>query len=154
MKTCSGCGKTKPLAEFHKNRSSPDGRRSVCKECQNKKTKKWAQEHPERMRELQARWRESHKEHTAEYFRVLREDRGAYLNAIKRRTGCVDCGTTEGQLHFDHRPGTVKLFNVSDGMTGSWSRLLAEIAKCDIRCNGCHGKRHAAAKSKTQPDPT
>ena len=34
-KTCNKCGNSKPVAEFHKNGSSPDGLRSVCKECRN-----------------------------------------------------------------------------------------------------------------------
>lgn len=32
-KTCTRCGETKPLTEFHRNRSAPDGRQSRCKVC-------------------------------------------------------------------------------------------------------------------------
>lgn len=34
-KTCTKCGTTKPLDEFHVNRAGPDGRRPDCRECRN-----------------------------------------------------------------------------------------------------------------------
>lgn len=34
-KMCSKCGETKPLEQFGKRKSSPDGRRGVCKPCRN-----------------------------------------------------------------------------------------------------------------------
>ena len=33
MRRCTACGETKALAEFHRDRSSKDGRRRRCKEC-------------------------------------------------------------------------------------------------------------------------
>ena len=33
MKTCAKCGDTKPLDEFHRKKSSRDGRRARCKTC-------------------------------------------------------------------------------------------------------------------------
>ena len=68
--------------------------------------------------------------------------RRAALSAIKKERGCVDCGRRDGELHFDHRPDEVKLFTVSQGVDRSWVCLLAEIAKCDVRCNACHPRRH------------
>lgn len=32
-KTCTKCGETKPLTEFHRNRKAPDGLSWNCKEC-------------------------------------------------------------------------------------------------------------------------
>ena len=34
MKRCSLCGETKDMAEFHRNRTVPDGRMRWCKECE------------------------------------------------------------------------------------------------------------------------
>lgn len=36
-KTCTQCGETKPLAAFHKNRQSKDGRYAWCGSCKNAK---------------------------------------------------------------------------------------------------------------------
>lgn len=33
MKTCAGCGETKPLDEFNRRKSSRDGRQSYCRDC-------------------------------------------------------------------------------------------------------------------------
>ena len=54
---------------------------------------------------------------------------------------CMDCGGTFPPecMDFDHRPGEVKSFHVSDkGRAFSPARVLAEIAKCDLVCANCH----------------
>lgn len=35
QKYCSGCGVTKPLEDFHRNRRSADGRQGWCKQCRS-----------------------------------------------------------------------------------------------------------------------
>lgn len=40
MKTCVKCRETKPLFDFHKRPETKDGRRSECKECFKKASKK------------------------------------------------------------------------------------------------------------------
>lgn len=65
----------------------------------------------------------------------------AALDLIRRERGCIDCGTTEGRLDFDHRDGEVKEFNLAHPRA-SMERLLAEVAKCEVRCASCHARRH------------
>lgn len=50
VKTCGGCGKPKPLEDFHCNKVKPDGRQTQCKLCMNERNAKYAQEHPERVK--------------------------------------------------------------------------------------------------------
>ncbi len=62
------------------------------------------------------------------------------------RHGCVDCGKGDiVVLDFDHRPGTVKRGNVTSLAACGYSVavVLAEIAKCDVRCANCHRCRTA-----------
>lgn len=40
-KQCSTCGKQKEHEHFHRNKYSPDGLHSKCKECKNEKAKEW-----------------------------------------------------------------------------------------------------------------
>ena len=59
---------------------------------------------------------------------------------------CCDCGSTEC-LEHDHRDGEIKLFAVGDGkFRYGRVKVLAERAKCDIRCHPCHMKRHYGGK--------
>jgi hypothetical protein len=70
----------------------------------------------------------------------------AFITAIKLSAGCADCGYADdsSRLHFDHRPGTVKLGNIGQMAGCSRQRVEAEIDKCEIRCVVCHARRHAA----------
>jgi len=51
MKKCHSCGKLKSLEEFHANKNSKDGKSGDCKGCAIQRTKKWASEHPDRVKE-------------------------------------------------------------------------------------------------------
>ena len=70
------------------------------------------------------------------------DKRRAMLNEIKITAGCADCGynTNPAALHFDHRPGTEKVAGISTMVSASTERLMAEIAKCDVRCANCHAE--------------
>lgn len=62
-----------------------------------------------------------------------------YIVAHKKSNPCVDCGEDDWVvLDFDHRPGEKKLFRLAAYKYITMRKLLAEIAKCDIRCANCH----------------
>lgn len=69
------------------------------------------------------------------------------LQAKLDRQCCIDCGlacTVENYFVFDwdHRDPSLKSFTISDKKHGvSRDALLAEIAKCDLRCKNCHAIR-------------
>lgn len=111
----------------------------------------WQKRNPENHRESQRRYRERNAEKVreAERNRPHRAARAAYLREVKLQSGCLDCGYDDdpSRLHFDHRAGTIKEFEPSAGVDRSWERMLAEIAKCDVRCASCHGRRHAQEAS-------
>lgn len=44
-------------------------------------------------------------------------------------------------MDWDHRPGTVKSFDIGSAVAKlgiGLARLLEEIAKCDLVCSNCH----------------
>lgn len=74
--------------------------------------------------------------------RLVKEtERRGMLDYMKRAYGCVNCGIKTGRLDYDHVRGE-KLFNLSNSHFRPWSAVLAEIAKCEVRCVGCHTSRH------------
>jgi hypothetical protein len=90
--------------------------------------------------------------------------RAQYRNAFilveeLRSRGCRDCGERDpAVLDFDHRGD--KAANVSTlAASASERRLLAEVAKCDVRCGNCHRRRtlrehgcyRAAALESSEP---
>ena len=55
---------------------------------------------------------------------------------------CADCSERWPAvvMEFDHRPGTVKCFNLGDQRSRKQglAAVLAELAKCDVLCPTCH----------------
>lgn len=62
------------------------------------------------------------------------------IDEIKLQRGCADCGYNQhpAALHFDHVDPTNKTFKISTSLTRRWDTVLAEIAKCVVRCANCH----------------
>ena len=73
----------------------------------------------------------------------LKDKRNALLAEIKVSRGCADCGYNFAPeaLHFDHRDPSEKEFTIGNSKTRSLELVLAEIAKCDVRCANCHAVR-------------
>ena len=92
----------------------------------------------QRSAEVATRKRKRHAKKRAD--KVTRQRR--WLNRLKLRRGCVDCGYNAwpSALHFDHRPGEVKAFEIGGAVHYAWDTIMAEVAKCDVRCANCHHK--------------
>jgi 5-methylcytosine-specific restriction endonuclease McrA len=57
---------------------------------------------------------------------------------------CVDCGEADlPVLHFDHLRDKVDDISTMFRRQQSWSAVLAEIAKCEVRCANCHARKTA-----------
>lgn len=63
---------------------------------------------------------------------------------------CVDCGVTYPYyvMHFDHRPGEIKSFELSKRSTRGRVAIEAEILKCDVVCANCHAERSFQRKQQ------
>jgi hypothetical protein len=48
MKKCSKCGKEKDISLFSRKRGRPDGRDTICKDCNNAYARAWKKLHPKR----------------------------------------------------------------------------------------------------------
>ena len=81
----------------------------------------------------------------------LREDilqrsreRRAAIGELKIEAGCYLCGYNQcsAALGYHHRDPNTKSFAVGMRPTVAWSRILEEIAKCDVICHNCHAELH------------
>lgn len=167
MKTCTKCRRELSEAQFSRHRGRPDGLQLHCKPCQREtqQTRYYANLDAERARAVVAskRWRDRHPEKVAEQNRaayaagVWRRPKYAagrtryeqakrdLIKAEKlRRGGCADCGLTVTDINyvgfdFDHDDRSTKLKAVAS-ICGH-ELLVAEMAKCTLRCAVCHRVR-------------
>lgn len=64
LKTCTQCGESKPLVDFHKNSAAKDGRHTKCKVCK---------------RAIDAKWRSRSGEHRKGYRHRTKQQRSEYM---------------------------------------------------------------------------
>jgi 5-methylcytosine-specific restriction endonuclease McrA len=152
-KTCSKCKQEKSIFDFCSNRSHKDGLLLWCKPCHRAAAREYAKGHrAERAarrsgaaaRAYDAVYRKGHlAEHAA------REVAGgaARREAMRALLGdaCVRCGSTDG-LEFDHVAPGSKSFTVGAHLGCAWSRLMEELAKCQLLCHDCHWDKTLAAR--------
>jgi len=123
-KTCSKCGKTKPLEDFHRDKGMPDGRRGDCKTCNCKKARSYYHETKETRNEYSRRYYRDNKhrilKYQLDYARANREKVRAYGRNYRSRKSntevykvtdkdclriknlpCVVCGAREN-IQLDH----------------------------------------------------
>lgn len=132
VKPCCLCKTSKPLSEFNRKSSSPDGLQSVCRTCNKARSRQYYAENTEK-----------HK--AVIYARQIRQTAvlRTYVWKLKQQP-CTDCNTTYHPfvMDFDHVRG-VKHRDISKLVqaASSWKMLKDEIAKCDLVCSNCHRTR-------------
>jgi len=116
LKWCPHCESDKSVDDFHKNRAAYGGRQGYCKECKYKADREW----------------------------MLQRRKENYGNvAIYLRSHpCVGCGEADIiVLDFDHQGDKVKSISDMCNQGCPWSKIEAEIAKCEVVCKNCHYRR-------------
>ena len=136
LKRCGRCHADKPLTDYttHPNARGPGKPKtdSYCKPCR-----------AEYGREHYVKNKRRYIEKAAERSRRVIAERMLYIVSYLREHPCVDCGETDVVvLEFDHL--REKEFGISVGITHyTWTRVLAEIEKCEVVCANCHRRRTA-----------
>ena len=133
-KWCSRCARFKPLHDFAFHDRETGRRQYRCRVCQAELRR----EHYVRNREHYIAW-------AIRQTRRKRDEQVALVHDYLRSHPCVDCGESDIRvLEFDHVDGAPKVMAVSilPGRRNT-AALLAEIAKCDVRCVSCHRRRTA-----------
>ena len=84
-KTCTKCGVVKPLDDFHRDKRSPDGRRSDCKECVREYKRRYLEENRDKERERNRRYHEENRDKVRERKHRYYEDNRDKVLEYKRR---------------------------------------------------------------------
>lgn len=134
MFKCSTCQKEKPREEFYKKTKTLY--RSDCKGCHKEKTRPRSQKHYENNKAYyRKRNNNKRRRHLA---RLVKEYKLTHPT-------CTDCKLDHPfyRLDFDHLPGSGKAIDLGRISTTGWSdtRVMEEIAKCELVCANCHRDR-------------
>ena len=84
-KPCIKCGEVKPLGEFHKHATCKDGRRNMCKSCQNKYNRTYAKENPKKRARQNAEWYKKNRDKKLKYLEENRDERRAKAKVYKEK---------------------------------------------------------------------
>lgn len=126
MKKCYECGKRKALDQFSKRKTSKDGLRLACRECEKERSAAYYKAN-------RSKWHDR---------RLETRDK---LMELKSTLKCQLCLEDEPRcLDFHHLDPTTKKFDIARGVRDrlSWKSVLKEIEKCVVLCANCHRKVH------------
>jgi len=131
---CSTCRQDKEPEEFNWKSKAAGKRAKQCKLCHKRyRDQHYLDNRSKRVQQAATRRRQAIAENQQFIFSYLSDK------------CCIDCGEPDPVvLEFDHRDPNEKRIGISSMLTFSQEAILAEIAKCDIRCANCH--RRSTAK--------
>lgn len=160
MKQCTLCNEIKDVSCFATNKRYKNNLNSRCRMCMALKLKEWRAINPEkRYRQQNREYNREHKDKNKEYNKQYGHDhrqvrcenvkakRAKIRNIVSelKSKPCTDCNISYPPyvMDFDHRPGVQKIESIAECVKRCWplSRLLKEIAKCDLVCANCHRER-------------
>lgn len=134
-RTCAKCGERKSMGEFHRSRT---GQFSYCRDCRRAYDRRYYAERGKPARSARMRaWRASGRE---------------WMDTLKAGRPCADCGDTFPPcvMHWDHLPEYIKLGEISSMVANRQrTRVLEELAKCELVCANCHVMRTVRRARRT-----
>ena len=126
-KICINCLLEKEVTEFNHYKNKK-GRQSICRDCDNKRSKTWYLEN---------------KIHRINKNKARKDSIKKYFNEYKRTLFCTDCNFSGKEfptvIEFDHTSDNKE--RTVSGMVAvglSIKNIMIEIAKCDPVCANCH----------------
>lgn len=134
MRRCCMCKLFKPETDFAFRSLETAERQGHCRKCHAA----YRRVHYLRTKDVYVR------REVARMRRYRLENRARILEYLTTHP-CVDCGESDPVvLDFDHRDPATKRGDVARlAASKAWPQIVAEIAKCDVRCANCHRRRTA-----------
>jgi hypothetical protein len=142
MVICQQCGSEFPAKLSIDGKLRSLYRRKFCLECSPFGTHNTSKRPIGASNDAEADRKKRRADSWYRYQRKRRLERKRRLVA-ERGGRCEDCGydLSVAALEFHHRDAMTKEFTLGS-FNGSWERLAAEAAKCDLLCANCHRRRH------------
>ena len=84
---------------------------------------------------------------------AMRKKVRIWLNEYLKTNPCVDCGEPDPiVLEFDHQRD--KNFAIGDAVRKNitLNKVIAEVAKCEVRCANCHRRKTYKERGHTHKD--
>lgn len=147
-KLCNRCGIEKPIDDFWKKKSTPDGYDRSCGDCSREYHRNLYTNNDKRKKDIRTNSRRRN-------LNTLK-----WKNELTSTKGCADCGVTDFRvLDFDHVSDD-KVDNISSMIRAGRSRsmIIDEMNKCEVVCANCHRirtyeRRASKACSSTEVTP-
>ena len=129
MKICFECRETKPILDYYKMKSAPDGLQRYCKPCADIKSAESRSKNKQKYRLI----------NKGVYDRFIIE-----MKKYKTERGCFECGENHpAVLDLHHTDPSIKDLNPSNST--SRKMFYQEAEKCIVLCSNCHRKVHYKA---------
>jgi hypothetical protein len=135
LQRCGTCREIKPIDAFNFRNKRTGKRHTTCRDCQRIYKRNFY------LRRLEDYKKNSAQAHIASVERNRKLAR-EYLSACH----CGDCGASDVDiLEFDHTERDSKDRTITQLINNglSWTNIMTEIAKCEVRCANCHRIRTA-----------
>jgi hypothetical protein len=125
LKECCGCKQVKPVAGFHKNKTTRDGYSTFCKKCQKLSNAKWEKNNPEKVDKRR-------KDLRAKTLKAFGLDTDAYLCLLGEQEGCCAvCGVRAQDYEWRGKKGARFCID-HDHKTGKIRGLLCHACNLGV----------------------
>lgn len=138
-RTCTVCGKDKPLKSFRKDSRHTSDKCSACR------SRLYREKKGEEFLVKRRAYMKKRRRTTTVQSQVRRARRKLALMTALGFPKCRDCPVFDWRaLSFHHRDPATKKFKISTGIRRNYAFdvVLEEAKKCDVVCLSCHAVLH------------
>jgi Zn finger protein HypA/HybF involved in hydrogenase expression len=132
---CTICKITYPesLEYFGEHKINPSGLDTYCKICRRERGRLNYSKNKEK-------WNKTHNKTS-----LIKKNK--IIDYKNNSCGCVKCSEKRHYLlDFHHIDPATKLFQIAQGESKGWEKVLEEINKCILLCSNCHREFHHLEK--------
>lgn len=127
MKTCKKCGETKPLDQFHDDKSKPGGKRAECKPCKNAQNRAYQKSEAGKVAHHNATQRYRHKHAKKRKAHIIVNN--ALRDKKLTRQPCETCGSVDHVVaHHDDYDQPLAIRWLCEDHHKEWHKIHGEAA--------------------------